>query len=422
MRKKRVLRMTAAAIAAAAALLPCGEAQASEYRLRETRTMACACCCADMEEAWRLAKKAFRENGQLAFTAKAARNALGTILNEALSCQKAGMAPTSKKQQEDKPSKEANYYKDGAKTNILETAAEITYSKEACSPSAWAESRPSPEGKDAAEEDEAVSAIVSSGIAEESKGNSEELNSAEEEDNTQNGTHETPCNEQELRDDFIHDNTPETIPEPSCEGVGHQINESADTVIHAGEGDAEKSHDDHYQDLSENHHQAGKTENEGYGDVEECGQYGQDDEPDKETKIEHSTDVSFGRSEADITYRDDGELKPAMVFVHGGSWTGGDKSSFSKFAEDFAKEGYAVISINYQLYDWKKMNLSEMRDDVEEAIKWASSGEAMEYQADPERVFVTGFSAGAHQGGRPDGPRSRRPRWRLRRRSVLRGA
>ena len=398
MRRKQALRMAAAAIAAAAALLPCAEAKASPHRLQgtgKTTGIAGIEACSDMKETWRLAKKAFRENEQLASAAKAAQDALMSILKEAMSCQK-------EKPHEEKTSKEAegNNYKCEKDIPVTETAAEITYTQEAFSANVKAEpTSPAAEDDEAAEEDEAVSAIVSSGMPEGVARSHEGQDITGETADRPVTTSEKPHDEPECRKDKGYGKSSETLPEPSCEDVRHVEESRADTATHDGEGETEKSHDDHNDVLPEEQ-QAEETgsgeEPEDYGDEPESGQYGQAGEPDEEAQIEHSEDVSCGRSLADITYLDDGEMKPAMIFVHGGSWTGGDKSSFSQFAEDFAKEGYAVISVNYQLYDWKKMNLSEMRNEVEEAIKWASSGEAMEYQADPERIFVTGFSAGAH--------------------------
>ncbi len=41
---------------------------------------------------------------------------------------------------------------------------------------------------------------------------------------------------------------------------------------------------------------------------------------------------------------------PVMVFVHGGSWSEGDKNIYKFLAEGFTKEGYHVVVPNYRLY------------------------------------------------------------------------
>ncbi|MBP8064489.1 MAG: alpha/beta hydrolase, partial [Acinetobacter sp.] len=41
--------------------------------------------------------------------------------------------------------------------------------------------------------------------------------------------------------------------------------------------------------------------------------------------------------------------RPLMVFVHGGAWSHGDKKDYRFVGEAFAKEGFDVVIINYNL-------------------------------------------------------------------------
>ena len=43
------------------------------------------------------------------------------------------------------------------------------------------------------------------------------------------------------------------------------------------------------------------------------------------------------------------EKRPAVVFVHGGSFNSGDKSIAEAFLRMLTQRGYAVFSINYRL-------------------------------------------------------------------------
>ena len=43
------------------------------------------------------------------------------------------------------------------------------------------------------------------------------------------------------------------------------------------------------------------------------------------------------------------DKRPAVVYMHGGGFTGGDKKWGSELAEELAMRGYAVFSINYRL-------------------------------------------------------------------------
>src|SRR5690349_8698424 len=40
-----------------------------------------------------------------------------------------------------------------------------------------------------------------------------------------------------------------------------------------------------------------------------------------------------------------------LVFVHGGSWSSGDKSEFTTYATAMRAKGYAVVNMNYRLID-----------------------------------------------------------------------
>lgn len=102
-------------------------------------------------------------------------------------------------------------------------------------------------------------------------------------------------------------------------------------------------------------------------------------------------DVPFGRNTADITYKDTGSPAPVLLLVHGGSWVKGDKDDMDPYEAYFANAGFYVISINYQLYS--AYNLTEMTDDVEEAIRHAGRLDA---PADTDNIFVAGYSSGAH--------------------------
>ena len=84
---------------------------------------------------------------------------------------------------------------------------------------------------------------------------------------------------------------------------------------------------------------------------------------------------------------------PAIVFIHGGGWRNGDKSSpaFANPNLEFAAEGYVCINVNYRLGEPKANCIK----DVKCAVRWLRA-HAEEYNVDPERVGAYGNSAGAH--------------------------
>ncbi len=84
---------------------------------------------------------------------------------------------------------------------------------------------------------------------------------------------------------------------------------------------------------------------------------------------------------------------PLMVSIHGGSWSGGDRTQLAGFNRHLAQLGYSVAAISYRLapgHVWPAQ-----RDDVEAAIRWLRE-HASELGLDATRVVLFGRSAGAH--------------------------
>jgi len=86
-------------------------------------------------------------------------------------------------------------------------------------------------------------------------------------------------------------------------------------------------------------------------------------------------------------------LHPAIVFVHGGGWTAGDKSAFADYALSFAEHGYVGISINYRLAPTDVFPAQV--EDAKAAVRWLRAN-AAEYDVDPGRIGAMGSSAGGH--------------------------
>jgi acetyl esterase len=113
----------------------------------------------------------------------------------------------------------------------------------------------------------------------------------------------------------------------------------------------------------------------------------------------------------DITYRTvDGEQlgldvyqpakksknRPAVVVVHGGGWTQGDKSLFAQQSNQLAERGFVAFSINYRLAPAHPYPAAV--EDVEAAVQWVRN-HAKEYGVDAKRIGALGGSAGAHLAG-----------------------
>ncbi|HYV94369.1 MAG TPA: alpha/beta hydrolase fold domain-containing protein [Chitinophagales bacterium] len=96
-------------------------------------------------------------------------------------------------------------------------------------------------------------------------------------------------------------------------------------------------------------------------------------------------------------------LRPVIIYVHGGGFTGGDKTTdkAATFGNYFAKCGYLCASINYRLYiDNGQDTIDNFQvvymgtQDAKSAVRFFRK-HAIEYCVDTSKIFMIGTSAGA---------------------------
>ncbi len=90
--------------------------------------------------------------------------------------------------------------------------------------------------------------------------------------------------------------------------------------------------------------------------------------------------------------------RPAVVFIHGGGFTGGDKAEYrsASVSADLARAGYVVVSCNYVLGPKTKEGVWPQNiADCREAVRWVR-GHAKELGVNPDRIAVAGGSAGGY--------------------------
>ena len=98
------------------------------------------------------------------------------------------------------------------------------------------------------------------------------------------------------------------------------------------------------------------------------------------------------RQKLDVYAPREGKRHPVVIWIHGGGWQGGDKSEADAKPQAFVDRGYVFVSVNYRLFP--EATIGQMAGDVAGAIRWTHD-HARDYGGDPEKLVVTGHSAGA---------------------------
>ena len=122
------------------------------------------------------------------------------------------------------------------------------------------------------------------------------------------------------------------------------------------------------------------------------------------TPVFRLSDVPFlgaGRKEKLDLYFPSGDFRsnrPAVVFIHGGGFTGGDKAEYrsASVSADLCRAGYVVVSCNYVLGPKDKpgvwpQNIADCRN----AVRWVRA-HAKELGVNPDKIAVAGGSAGGY--------------------------
>ena len=87
------------------------------------------------------------------------------------------------------------------------------------------------------------------------------------------------------------------------------------------------------------------------------------------------------------------EPAPVLIFIHGGSWKSGKKELYYYLGKRLARKGVVAVVIDYPLSPTAQYN--EMAHSAARAVQWTQENIA-DYGGDPNRIFVSGHSAGGH--------------------------
>jgi acetyl esterase/lipase len=122
--------------------------------------------------------------------------------------------------------------------------------------------------------------------------------------------------------------------------------------------------------------------------------------PRKAHEVRATYDVRYfpgrDRQLLDVFAPRDARGAPVVLFVHGGTWMGGDKDFHGLYrgvGTFLAKNGIVAVLINYRLSP--KVRHPEHVKDVARAFAWTRRN-IRSYGGDPDRIILCGHSAGGH--------------------------
>ena len=119
----------------------------------------------------------------------------------------------------------------------------------------------------------------------------------------------------------------------------------------------------------------------------------------QEKKIIETKNVEYAKIDGEsllldvYTSNESKELKPLILWIHGGSWIDGSKEIDPLVVKEFIKQGYVFASTNYRLSNTAKW--PAQINDVKTAIRYLKAN-SNTYGFDKEKIGVIGVSAGGH--------------------------
>ncbi len=87
--------------------------------------------------------------------------------------------------------------------------------------------------------------------------------------------------------------------------------------------------------------------------------------------------------------------KPIIVYMHGGGWVSGSRTNREYDARVFAKNGYVVFCMDYELSGKEQHLWKQTQSQMDMAMDWIQA-HAKDYRASIKRLYLTGDSAGGN--------------------------
>ena len=95
----------------------------------------------------------------------------------------------------------------------------------------------------------------------------------------------------------------------------------------------------------------------------------------------------------DVYGADAAQMHPAILFLHGGGWSGGSRAEMASVSTFFSEQGYVCFAVSYRLVKGDQNRYPAQIDDVQRAVRWIRA-HATDYGVDGGRIGAFGGSAG----------------------------
>ncbi len=97
-------------------------------------------------------------------------------------------------------------------------------------------------------------------------------------------------------------------------------------------------------------------------------------------------------------YRSARTKAPIQIFIHGGAWRSGTAAQYAFPAEAFVRAGAHFVVPDFDYVQDHDGDLRPMVDQVRRAVAWVAR-HAEELGGDPDSIYLSGHSSGAHLAG-----------------------
>lgn len=118
------------------------------------------------------------------------------------------------------------------------------------------------------------------------------------------------------------------------------------------------------------------------------------------SRIGEPTRVNYGPTgdETLDIYRTNAPRAPINIHIHGGAWRTGSAANSAFASELFVRVGAHSVMVDFINVEAAGGSLVPMVDQVRRAVAWVYE-HASDFDGDPEAIYVSGHSSGAHLGG-----------------------